>query len=69
MAARVPRERHGVNQGVDMPVSTRHGFCQSRAALRPAAEPAHIGFQSGFIHKNKSLWIDAGLSGAPIGSR
>src|SRR5437660_6378771 len=59
-------QRHSMNQRVDVPVSARDRFYQPRAALSPATKPAHVGLQSGFIHKNEPLGIDLGLTRMPI---
>ena len=61
-------ERHGVNQSVRMPMSARGCFHQALSPLGPASQPAHIGLERCFIHKNKPFGIDLRLTGTPVGA-
>ena len=55
-----------LHKRTDLPLATGDCFDEALTAVSPTAKPREVGFQTCFIKKHQSLWIDLLLTGAPV---
>ena len=70
-----PIEHHGrdhtvepecADEGCCLPMAMGHRRPTTLAAWRTAVAPCHLGRRTGFVDKDKTIWLQIGLSFEPV---